>query len=462
MEKEDLHNVRSLIEKLKNRLSANKFLSAVLTLVTGQALGQCIGLITTPIVSRLYDTAAYGEYAILVSTSTIIATVSQAGLASAIMLPEEDEKAKKVFSTAMYFQILFSLVIIAALFGLKGVVIIFSSEVGYSAMLVAVLIYVLFTNMTNLIRVYMNRLEMYKVLFWNSLICALSTLLITIPAGFFHIGFWGFFAAAIVSNIVCILQMLHRANPFVRVSLKEVKEIFVEFKKFVVFQLPANLIATLSQQLPNQMFSFAYGSAALGGFSMSNKILGIPSKLLASPVSTVYFKTAVEYTQKGNNLALLTYRMVRKIMIFGAPFVLVLIVFGEPLFSFVLGEQWWEAGTISAILALQYLLAFCAMSVGYCRVSIGRQEANLGMSIASLVVVALSLLTGLSMFDSIIGVIGCFAVGSCLVQLIDMTVNFLCMKECAREYLLFSAAYVLIIGGVGLALRYGFWFLMGW
>ena len=452
----------SFVDNLKQRFSGNKFLSAVLTLVTGTALGQAIGLLTTPIVSRLYDTVAYGEYAILVSTGTILATVSQAGLAAAIMMPEDDEDAKKVFSAAIYFQFIVTVVAVCILMCVQDYIMVFDSTMTYNVMLAALLVYSLLANTTNLLRIYMNRLKLYRALFWNSLIGALATLLITIPAGLVHACFWGFFAAAAVSSLVCSIQMVVRANPFVRVSPKQILAILVEYKKFVLLQLPANIVTVTSQQLPNQVLSASLGSAALGSFSMSNKILGIPSRLLASPVNTVYFRTAVEYVHEGKDLASFTYSMVKKIMLCAAPLILILVVFGEPLFAFVLGKQWWEAGTISAIMAYQFALTFCITCTSYCRVSINRQGANLAMSFVSLGLVALSLFVGLSISDSIIIVIGCFAVGSCLVQIIDMAVNFVCMKKYAARYILFSLVYTVIVGGIGVGLRLGFWTLMGW
>lgn len=435
------------------RKGNSKFVEAVLTLVTGQALGQALGLVTTPIVSRLYDTTAYGDYAIVVSTATIICTVSQAGLASAIMMPDSKAEAKALFNVASVFQLTITTAVSVFLALFWDALPLSQLSMPSFEGVLLIWIYSVLTNFSNLLRIYMNRLKQYRSLFWNSLISALATLLITIPLGLINAGFIGFMIAACASTLICIIQMAFRDNPFHRVSVVQVVNVLKEYKRFVVLQLPANLIRTLTQQIPNQLLGAAYGSSALGGFSMSNKVLGIPSRLVASPVNTVYFQTAVDRRKKGVSLAPFTLKMIKWMMIAWSPIIIVLIAVGEPLFGFVLGEQWQEAGTISALLSLWYALSFCGTCVSYCRVALDRQGVNLAVSIVSLVIVTVCLALGLLLFDNVVQTLACFAVGACLVQIVDMLINFTCMGQGSIRYLAFMVGYMVVVGGIGMALR---------
>ena len=435
------------------RKKRSRFVNAVLTLMTGQALGQALGLVTTPIVSRLYDTVAYGDYAIVVSTATVICTISQAGLASAIMMPDSKEEARILLNAASIFQLIISTAVAIFLALFWNVLPLAQLSISQSEGVLLIWVYSILTNFSNLLRIYMNRLKQYKSLFWNSLISALATLLITIPLGLIDAGFLGFMLAACVSTLICIVQMASRDNPFHKVSPAQVLSALSEYRRFVVLQLPANLIRTLTQQMPNQLLGAAYGSSALGSFSMSNKILGIPSRLVASPVNTVYFQTAVERRKEGVSLAPFTLKMIKWMMLAWSPIIVVLVAFGEPLFGFVLGEQWQEAGTISALLSLWYALSFCGTCVSYCRVALDRQGVNLAVSIVSLIIVTASLVSGMFLFDNVIQTLACFAFGACLVQIVDMLINFTCMGQGAVRYLAFIVCYVVVVGGIGTFLR---------
>lgn len=441
------------LDKLKKRFEKNKFVSAVLTLVTGQALGQAIGLITTPIVSRLYDTVAYGEYAIVVSTATIICTVSQAGLSSAIMMPVDEEEAKKVFNAASIFQVAVSTLVILVMLVIASWIQAFELRIPYILGLIFMWVYIVLTNCNNMLRIYMNRLKMYKALFWNSILSACTTLFVTIPLGFVHTDFNGLLIAACVAAAGCVVQMLVKANPFQRISLHDIKRVIIDYKRFVFLQLPANMIGTLSQQLPNQVLGASMGTAALGSYSMSNKILGIPSRMIASPINTVYFRTAVDYVRDGRDLAGFTFSLVKRIMYAWVPIILILIVCGDRLFGFVLGERWEEAGIISAILAFQYMFTFCMTSTGYCRVALDRQGINLTMSLVNLALIAISLFVGVMLFSDVIGILACFAVGGSLARIIDVVANFICLKKYPVQFLLFAIGYVLVVGGLGIAIR---------
>lgn len=188
--------MRKLIQKIR----ANRFVSAVLVLMSGTALGQVIGLLTTPIVSRIYTTSAYGEYALFVSVAAILATVSQAGLGSATWFPMDDHDAKLVFNSAFLFMGAFLCLSIIVLVILSPWVQVFSFGDPYVLSLLALAAHLLFLNASNLLRIFVNRMRMYKVLFWNSIISASATLVITIPLGLLGWGSWGFIIAGIAGQ----------------------------------------------------------------------------------------------------------------------------------------------------------------------------------------------------------------------------------------------------------------------
>lgn len=435
-------HIQNAIEYTKRKLSTNKFGSAVLTLVTGTALGQAISLLTVPIVSRLYDQVAYGEYAIIISCATIIGTVSQAGLASAIMAPKHNAEARQVFSTSFIVAFIATVLIIAALALTSGVFQVFSLSVPYWMGILLLFIYSLLNSSVNLIRIYMNRLGMYRALFWNSLIGALSTLLITIPLGFVCAGIIGFMVADIAGKTLCVIQMLSRSIPFTKINLEDCWVLLKKYKRYIIFQFPANFIHTCTQQMPNQVLESAFGNARLGSYSMTNKILAIPSRLIAAPINTAYFKEATDYYHNGKDLGVFSFSLIKKILLCAAPLVLICMAFGEPIFAFVLGEQWRESGIIASILILWYTFDFCFSSTAYCRVAINKQRANFLISILCFIINALGFALGIYFFDDMLSTLVCFGIAGSISKIIDIILNFVCMKSHVKECVLFIGIYV--------------------
>ena len=94
--------------RIKRKIDSSPFLKSVVVLFSGNVFANLISLLSIPILSRIYSDIAFGDYAIVISTATIVNGISTLGLTSAIMIPVEENKAKSVFTTAWISHILVS------------------------------------------------------------------------------------------------------------------------------------------------------------------------------------------------------------------------------------------------------------------------------------------------------------------------------------------------------------------
>lgn len=437
-----MKKVKTIISRLKN----NTFWKSVIVLASGTALAQFLGVFTTPIVSRLYDPQAYGEYAIIWSTATIITTLVTLGLTSAVMVPVSDEESREVFTVAFWTMLFLATVVLAVMLIVSPFFHFFKPGISYTVACILVYGFVIVNGLGGLLRVYVNRKGLNRVLFYNSLIGALATLCITIPLGFLNIGSLGLVTASIIAGIVSNVQMLYHTKPFKKwLPLQCFKKVYIKYKDFILYQHPSNFVANLASQMPTQIFSAVFGNANLGSYSMNEKILGIPSRLIGTPINTVYFRTASEYNKEGKNLAEFTFSLVTKVMAIAFIPITVAVFWGEQLFVWVLGPSWSEAGKFAGFLIVQYVFMFCTNCTSYCRVAIGRQKVNFVISILRLVIISLSVFMGAFLSGDLFYTIIFFAVGSSLYLIIDMTMNFYCMGKYWTKYLIFALIYFFVI-----------------
>ena len=87
----------------------SKFISNVITLGSATVLGQILGVIVTPVLSRLYSPADFGAYQLFISIVTIIAVVSCLSYQIAINLPKKDEDAASIVVLCVIFIIITSI-----------------------------------------------------------------------------------------------------------------------------------------------------------------------------------------------------------------------------------------------------------------------------------------------------------------------------------------------------------------
>ena len=431
-----------MIDKYVERLKGSPFWKSVLTLVSGHVLAQMIGLMTTPVVSRLYNTTEYGEYAIVVSTASIIVSLMTLGLTSAIMAPKEDDECDRVFMVTFLTSSFLATLILIVMVSLSSMVHFFQPGMNYLVACFLVYILVLTSNLNSMLQVYVNRLKLNRVMFYNALIGSMATLCVTIPLGFLRVGSYGLLMGSIAANIVCIFQMSYHANPFRRLPKKnDFRNIFKKYRNYVLFQYPSNCVDGLADQLPTQMLSSYLGNANLGSYSMCEKILGIPARFVGTPINTIYFRTASEYHRQGINLSDFTFSLVSKILLLSFLPLAAFIFLSEPLFAFVLGSEWRVAGTMASFLILRYVLMFCSLSVGYSRVVMGKQKVNLAVSLLHLLIFAGSIGGGFLLFGDLLHTVICFTIGSSIYYVVDTSINFYCMKKNFFKYLLLVVGY---------------------
>lgn len=437
------------MEKIIKKLKNNSFFGSVFYVGSGKLIAQIITVVSTLLLVRIYENSDYGEYGIITSTAQLIMSLATLGLTSAIMVPEKDEESQNVYMTACFITLVISISFCCILFSISPFYHIVNVSGNYYVAITIMSLSILLTNFTSITTVYVNRKKLNKLLFVNPIIGATANFLIAIPLGLFGVGYIGFAVASLLSNLIISFQMMIRSHPFKKnFHLKTIFYVIKKYKNYILFQCPSNLIGNFSVQYPTQFLSRIFDNAILGSYTMCLQVLQYPAQLIAAPISTIYFRTASEYQLQGKNFSDFTFKLITKLMLIAFPMILVVIFFGESLFSLALGENWAEAGRISSLLIVQYVLLFCSQCTSYCRVALGRQRLNLIYSISNLIITVLFCSIGYMIYGSLYGTLLLFSIGRSIVLIFDMFLNFICMKKNQFKYLLFAFAYYLICLGI--------------
>nr|MBQ4456677.1 oligosaccharide flippase family protein [Clostridia bacterium] len=437
-------------EKIQSFIHGNGFFKSVLKVGSGNLIGQGIAIITTPILSRIYNDIAYGDRAMIVSTAAIIINLSTLGLNSAIMKPKEDEESKRVFTTALYLNIAVSTIAVLVCFVLNSVIHLIDVSGSYFVALILMWLYMIAYTAQSLVLIYTNRKGRYNRLFFNPIIGAVANIVLAIPLGLAGFGYEGFLITTIVSQAIQVIHMAWNDMPiYKRYRLKDLIYVLKTYKEYIIFQYPSNFLMNTGNEYPTQFLGRNFTSQELGNYSMCLNIMKYPIRLIAGPVSTVYFRTATEYHRQGKNLADFTYKLISKILLISFVPVAICCVFSERIFAFTLGSTWAAAGTIAAIKAVEYVMLFCADCVGYCRVSIGKQKSNLLYAATKIVVIIIFSTAGYSMFHSLMGTIAMITVGNTLLNIFDIAIDFYHLdKKYLLRYALIALSYTFLITGI--------------
>lgn len=377
--------IKDFFLKIIDRIRNSSFAKNVLTLSAGIVISQAISLLTSPIVSRIYNPDVLGDFSIISSNSTIISTVICMGLMSAIMLPNDDDEAKGL--CRLLTKLILggaTLFLIAALL-LSNRWKMFTVGINYPSACVILWSIVILQNINSVCYGYINRQKLYSVMFWNPSLGTITNAAIKIVLGLMGFGLWGYLWGQLISSLLVILHMLHHANPFGgNISFKS-WSLLKKYKDFPLVLLPSNLIGTLSLQLPVQMLSRFWGSYVLGSYTMCMNIMNLPKNFLAGPVNRVFYREATEKVNRGENIGEFALTLVKTNVFIAVIPVCIVVIFGRLLFSFVFGVEWADAGDFASVMGVYILLSFSNTCLSGKFVIIGRKKTILLLNIFGLI-----------------------------------------------------------------------------
>lgn len=450
-------DLKAFLKKTYTRVASSGFLKSVLTLSSGALVGQAINFLGMPLVGRVYSPAAMGDYTIITTNATVISSVACLGLMTAFMLPKKDEEARGLSRLATYSTVIVAAAIILGLWLLAPVYRIFQTEeTSYGVSLLVLWLYILFNTISNICYAYVNRRKLYKVMFWNPIIECGANVICGIGFGLLGWGFVGYTAAHILAFGMKILHLVRHANPYERIEDPAFRciPLLKSYKRFPVYQMPANLVANLGNQIPVQTMEAFFSSAALGMYSMALKILSLPTTLLATPINRVYFQEASQRYNRGEDIGEFSFKILETNIKIAILPVMALMVFGEWIFAIFLGEQWREAGTYAAVLGVYELMKFCTSCLSGDFVIIKKNAWNLVSSVATLVIslvllVVCRLWAGLSP----LGFLALLAAVMTLKIVVAQVAFFLYVKFPVGKYLLFVLKFILIPCAVAMGIR---------
>ena len=446
-----------MIQKIINKIAQTEIVKNISILASGVVIGYAINMMLLPVISRVYTPAELGRYDLIVSVGNVLVTLVCLALMIAIMVPNEDETAIKICK----------IINIASVFGASIFAIVsillssyyrfFESEINYNIECLLLAIYVWSYNQQGLFYAYVNRKKMYKVLFWNPIIAAITNSAFSILFGYFGWGATGYLLGTIASYMICILHMRVKVNPYEgQHSIEELWMTLKNYKSYPLVQLPANMILTVSTQIPIQFLGRIFGVAALGGYTMACKILSVPVSLLATPVNRVYYREAAERNNRGENIGRFCFSIIEKNIKIAIIPIGALIIFGEPILTFVLGRSWKVAGTYISILGILYLFKYCSSCISGTLVIIQKQKVALTCSVWMVIHYTLSFLLAMVLGFNLIQTVIFYMIADCIYNFVLILLTLYYSGFSIKKYLLFIIKYIL--GSA--AIIYGIYFMI--
>lgn len=384
----------------------SSFSGDVLKLVGGTAFAQALSILASPIITRMYGPEAYGISALFISITGIISIIACLRYELAIMLPEKDEESSNLLALSLFLAILTcGLTAIVFWLGGKGLLELLNAEdLGPVIWMVPVSVFL--GGVFQALSYWNTRTKHFGRLSVARVSASLSTTGTQLGAG---IAGYATGSSLIVANMLgSAASTLMLGGQIWRddgrklmkfISLKEIKTAFHRHRRFPLFDTWGAVLNSVSWQLPVFLLSAFFSPAVVGYYSLSIMVLQLPSNLISSAVSQVFFQRAAKANLDGS-LGQVVENTFFALFIIGILPILLLTMTGEDLFRVIFGQTWTEAGIYSQILAGWIFLVFVTSPLSTVFPILGRQREFLIFNILLFSTRAGALLLGCHLGDA--------------------------------------------------------------
>lgn len=336
------------------------------TLLSGTSVAQLIPIAAMPVLSRLFSPAEYGILAIMVALFTVLGVAASGRFEFAIVLPKHDQDAYAVASLAIIVSIGFSVLV--------GVVLaVFSADVALvlgapriRSMLFLVPVVVAFTGIYNTLRFLANRFDQYRTIANAEILKTLTLTLTQMVLGTIGLGASGLTIGYAFGHTVSSVPLFRQAKALARSGTTngpELRRQLRRYWKFPVLSLPAAVANSMAVHLTNLLIGARYAVADLGQYSMTQRVLGLPSAIVGTAVGQAFYRQATkEMHEKGRSTSIYD-RTTLVLAALATPAFIVIAVIAPGLFGWVLGAEWRVAGEYARILAPLYAVRLIVSAV---------------------------------------------------------------------------------------------------
>ncbi|WP_410508079.1 lipopolysaccharide biosynthesis protein [Methanosarcina hadiensis] len=378
----------------------SNFITNVLKLVSGSVASQILSILLIPIISRIYSPDDFGIFQLFMSLSGILVIVSTFSYQFAIMLPKTEEDAANVTSICTVLVILTSI--------LTGIIVflipvnldnIFKTP-GISIYLPLLPLIIFLNGMFFVQNYWLSRKTRFGVIAGSRVSNTLTTKILQIgfakssvtPLGL--IG--GYVAGYAFADLFMLKGVKKDLQVFKKVSIKRMKEMAIQYKHFPLFSSWSSIANTISPQVPAFLLAYFYTTSVVGHFSLANQVVNLPMGIVGSAIGQVFFQKVSE-VRNGNgegDMKTIVGEVYNKLISIGLFPMILLIILGEQIFTFVFGSEWGVAGTYVKILVPWIFLVFLSSPITTLYNVFEKQKVWLTFSIALLVSRVIALVIG--------------------------------------------------------------------
>ncbi len=344
--------------------SSGSVFKGMATLALGSGLAKVIGLVSIQVLTRIYSPEHFGVLSVFTALLLILTPLMTLRYELAVPLPSRDGTAMTLMavSTALLTLMTLSLGLLLWLAGPTLLAVISMEAIApYRAMLI---IGLFCTGLYEVLLIWAVRRRAYPAIARTQLRQSVVGAVAKIALGMLGLMPGGLLAGQVVGAGAGTMTLVRTFRADVKrhwrqVTLRRAWRILRHYRAFPAYRLPSQLLQVFASQSPLLLTAAFYDAETTGQLGLALMTLALPMQLLGYTTSKAYYAEIASLGRKRPvEVRAVTRSVIKRLLALSIAPSLILLVFGEGLFSLAFGRQWELAGELAAVLAIYLMFQF--------------------------------------------------------------------------------------------------------
>jgi O-antigen/teichoic acid export membrane protein len=381
-----------------------------------------------PFITRLYSPAELGGLGVIIAIGGILAVVATGRYDMGILLPRKDRHAANLAWISVALSSVTALISLGLMFFAGSQLALSLDAPTIRPFLYIVPLLIFLGGSYQALNQWVIRKGQYKRVAINRVSETSLGAATNLFMGLAGAGLGGLVTGTIVGRVAATGGMFRAAKKSgilrFRPRWREVRYLIARYSNLPRVSVPASLINAIAQHSPIILVGILFGPVSTGMYALTTKVLNKPTALISNSVSSVFKREAAKaYNLTGNCRSIYVKTFVVLLAISFLPFVTIIIA-APPLFAWIFGEGWSEAGTYAQILAILVWLKFIGMPLCYMFYLAERLRADLMYQVGFMTITLGSFIAGFEYFGEIGSTLMLFVVSYSLLYLVRIVHSY--------------------------------------
>ena len=337
------------------------FLKNTLKLSSAPVITQILSFFVLPIITRMYEPTQFGTFNLVMSVAAFFSVFCGLGYHQAIVLPKKDNEALDLLKISFLITLMLSILVFIVL-------IIIPIEYYENYQMQEIYEYKWIIHLIIFFHgVYVTflgwniRKTNYGVIAFSRVINVLSNKSYIIFTGIMSIAsttalIYGTLIGSIIMSLLLFIWTFSDIKSHFKNNFSNIKVLLLKYRQFPVYYVGNDLVYRAKQAAIIIIITYFFSSSIAGHYGMALLILAIPTTLIGSSISEVFYqKISFNNSSQTKEVSIRLFNFLCFGFFFGYIF---LSISSYKLLPFFLGDKWFDAGILISILSMLFFTEF--------------------------------------------------------------------------------------------------------